>query len=168
MAGTSLASLRAHLDAWDGHVPAAPAHAVAAAQARGRAHRRVEAMREVAEQRVEQGLQAQVDAARHRLQVEVGKVLAWMGAPLTPGGLNRALYAGTSGAHASAALLKEAYKRFGGYPTWTPELVDRLRAFEESLTANQRRAMQTLSELHAALQDPRWVAMKTLNLRASA
>ena len=91
-----------------------------------------------------------------------------MGAPLTPGGLNRALFDGTSGAHASATLLKEAYKRFGGYPTWTPELVERLRTFEESLTANQRRAMQALSELTAALQDPRWVAATTLKRRGLA
>ena len=164
----SMVALRDHLDAWGGHVPTAPAHAVAMSQARGQAQRLIDELRAVTEHRVLEGLQAQVEAARFRLQVEVGKVLAWMGAPLTPGGLNRALFDGTSGAHASATLLKEAYKRFGGYPTWTPELVERLRTFEESLTANQRRAMQALSELTAALQDPRWVAATTLKRRGLA
>ncbi len=163
----SMVALRARLDSWDGHAPPASAHAVAMSQACGQAQRRIDELRAVSERRVLEGLRAQVEAARYRLQVEVGKVLAWMGAALTPGGLNRALYAGTSGAHASAVLLAEAYKRFGGYPTWTPELVERLRTFEEALTANQRRAMQTLSELTAALQDPRWVASATLK-RAAA
>lgn len=164
----SMVALRGHLDAWDGHVPPASAHAVTMSQARGQAQRRIDEQRAKAERLVVEGLQAQVDAARYRLQFEVGKVLAWMGAPLTPGGLNRALFAGTSGAHVSASLLKESYKRFGGYPTWTPELVERLRTIEETLTANQRRAMQALSELTAALQDPRWVASTTLKRRAAA
>jgi superfamily II DNA or RNA helicase len=158
----SLGSLRERLDAWEGHVPPLAATAIATAQAHGTAQRRVDEMRENSMTREISGLHAQIEAARYRLQVEVGKVLAWMGAPLTPGGLNRALFSGTQGAHASAALLKEAYQRFDGYPTWTPELVERLRGFEEELTPNDRRAMQALSELTAALQDPRWVAASTL------
>jgi hypothetical protein len=46
--------------------------------------------------------------------------------------------------------------RLRGYPEWDPDLRDELDGFLENLTENCQRARLAMSEIDAALQDPRW------------
>jgi len=50
-------------------------------------------------------------------------------------------------------------KRLGGYPEWPAELGRELDEFYRDLAPNQRHARLLGSEIDAALEDPRWVAI---------
>lgn len=59
----------------------------------------------------------------------------------------------------SEQRLRRVYERLGGYPEWSPELCKELEEFASTLTENVRSARVMGSEIDAALQDPRWLAI---------
>jgi hypothetical protein len=60
---------------------------------------------------------------------------------------------------ATAQRLDQCMKRLGGYPEWPAELGRELDEFYRDLAPNQRHARLLGSEIDAALEDPRWVAI---------
>jgi hypothetical protein len=63
----------------------------------------------------------------------------------------------------AAERWQEALRRLGGhYPSWTPEEITVVRAEVGHVHGKEREGLRALSELIAALEDPRWVAEETL------
>lgn len=126
--------------------------------ARRGAKKAVRAMDRRARERVAANLRRQTEAARLRLQRELGRYLVCLDAGSAD--LNTVLYRQMSRDIASAARLNKALERLGGYPQWSAEIRRELLEFYETLTKNRRRARLLGSEIDAALADPRWLAAK--------
>ncbi len=153
---TTFSDLKRRLASWSGEY-ADPARWVAAqADARQAAEEEVLSMEQAALNKVQAGLDRQVKAARHRLQLELGRYLACLGVGTHD--LNNLLHQQIRRDTASAARLTQCLKRLGGYPSWPPALCQELDEFADRLTENQRKGRLLGKELDAALQDPRWEA----------
>jgi hypothetical protein len=73
--------------------------------------------------------------------------------------LNRVFHAQMTKDIASARRLQQCLDRLRGYPDWPTKVQQDLAAFYADLTVGQRTARLIGSELDAALQDPRWIAL---------
>jgi hypothetical protein len=145
-------------ESWSGDFPD-PGQWLAAETAAAAEARRLVAMMEARARKSEtRALEAQVAAARARLLRELGRYLACLGQGT--GDLNALFHQQMSRDIGSASRLKEALQRFGGYPTWSPEVCRELEVFASRLNENQRKARLLGRELDAALQDPRWGAVR--------
>jgi len=157
---TSMAQLEALLNDWDGSFAAPALLAAAREQARRQAEAEVASMESAAARREREGLEQQIGAARERLRMELGRYLASQG----QGGadLNEVLVQVIRRGGAGRQRMEKCLERLGGMPEWSPEIRARLAAFASELTPDQIKARQSFTELDAALQDPRWEALQTL------
>ena len=155
------------VESWDGTYPDPSRWVKAAARAKVDARKSVKQMERRAYERERDGLENQLDAARRRLQRELGRYLVCLGA--TTAELNEHLHRQLARTDLSGvARLKEAFDRLGGFPEWPAELERELAEFVDNLTENRRRARLAGSELDAALQDPRWTARRASGTRQFA
>lgn len=144
------------LETWDGQYADAEAWHCARDTARRAARKRVQEMRDVCAGREKESLDRQLQAARLRLQRELGRYLICLGA--TGGDLNPVFHEQMSSGMARAERLKQCWERLGCYPDWSVELCNELEQFGAALTPGQREARLLGKELDAALHDPRWEA----------
>lgn len=149
--------LRQRLDKWSGGLPD-PGRWLAARQfAEAEAKRLVISMRDLAQSRHNDAIEAQLSAARERLTKELGRFLVCLGTGAD--NLNEVFYQHMSRDVSTAARLREVFERLGSrYPDWSSEACQELAAFYEQLSENQRKARLLGREVDAALQDPRWKA----------
>jgi hypothetical protein len=156
--------LEALLGAWDGRFVKPRAWIAAQDEARRQARERVDAQRKRAAERERQGLERQIAAARLRLVRELARYLLCLDSDAAD--LNAILHAQLGRDIASAARLGRVYERVG-YPEWDNYLVEELRQQVRGLTAGQQESVLLGKPLDAALDDPRWIATKTLTTRFS-
>ncbi len=152
----SFDALRKLLNGWSGDAP--KPHAIADAQRRAEEEARELVSRMAKQARSVEGAEreAQLAAARERLVRELGRYLASLGHGTSD--LDGVFYNQMKRGADGSARLDEVYKRLGGYPTWSPELLEELRSFDDGLTKGQRQARLAMKEIDATLQDPRWAA----------
>jgi hypothetical protein len=103
-------------------------------------------------------LSRQVDAARLRLQRELGRFLVCLTGSADD--LNNTFHEQMTRDIAGAKRLRRSFDSLGGYPVWTDELREQLNEFYSQLTDNQRHARIIGAEVEAALGDPRWLAIR--------
>lgn len=152
--------LEALLGMWNGDLISESRWAEAHAVARDDAQRVVQAMRERAVVEERAGLRRQVEAARRRLLWELARFIA-CGANANDDfndGFHRAMQRGGQ----VGALLERAHGLVG-YPEWPSDIVRLAVQNAERLGANRRRNVLLGSPLEAAVRDPRWVAVATLD-----
>jgi hypothetical protein len=159
---TSFDDLDAKIAAWDGRPVDAERWLATQQRLREQAQADVEAAAARAAEREQAALQRQVEAARLRLQREVGRFLLLLETIPSSDALNRAFYVQMCRKGPMAARLRVCHDRFGGYPHWPEWLVDEVKQFVDALTPDQRRARLAGNEIQAALDDPRWTAAQTL------
>ena len=148
--------LETRLKNWNGTYPQ-PAQWVATERAAHlRARERVMAEQIQAQQRETDNIARQLEAAQLRLRRELGRYLVCLGEGTD--NLNGTLYRHLSRTTATAARLKNAFEKLGGYPKWPPTLCQELEEFYHTLSDNQIKARLIGKELEAALADPRWLA----------
>jgi hypothetical protein len=153
----SFAKLERLVNAWEGMFPRPEVWKQAEADAQQAAAQCVRQLEEQAARRVQEMAKRQVEAARLRLQKELGRYLVCFSKSTAD--LNNVLYRQTSRDIATAQRLEQCMKRLGGYPEWSAELRRELDEFYRDLAPNQRHARLLGSEIDAALEDPRWVAI---------
>jgi superfamily II DNA or RNA helicase len=153
----SFSKLLQLVEAWDGGFPEPEAWKKAESDAKRAAEKQVRQLEEQATQRERNMAKRQVDAARLRLQRELGRYLVCFSKSTAD--LNNVLYSQMSRDIATAQRLEDCRKRLGGYPEWSAELRRELDEFYRDLAPNQRQARLLGSEIDAALQDPRWAAI---------
>jgi hypothetical protein len=153
----SFAKLERLVNAWDGKFPRPEAWKQAEVDAQHAAGEWVQQLGEQAAQREQAMAKRQVEAARHRLQKELGRYLVCLSKSTAD--LNNVLYRQMSRDIATSQRLEQCMKRLGGYPDWSAELRRELDEFYRDLAPNQRQARLLGSEIDAALEDPRWVAV---------
>lgn len=152
----SLPELRTRIDGWDGKRPEPSQYQEALRAAEREARAEVEQMMARAETAASSAASSQKRAARLRLLAELARFLVCLDAS---GVLSETLHEHASRGDARAGWLKQAYGLLGGaYPEWDKELHVDLRVFIEDLPENRRTARVLGSELHAAMDDPRWLA----------
>jgi phage terminase Nu1 subunit (DNA packaging protein) len=145
------------VETWDGRFPNPDIWKQAESDAQSAAEEQVRQLEEQTGKREREMAKRQVDAARLRLQKEIGRYLVCYGK--TTANLNNVWYSQMSRDIATAQRLEECRKRLGGYPEWPAELRRELDEFYRDLAPNQRQARLLGSEIDAALEDPRWVAI---------
>lgn len=155
----SYADLRRLVDAWDGQYPDAGAWIAAEHAARQTAEGIVAARAARALERERAALKRQVHAARLRLLREVGRYLVCLGEGTSD--LNDVWYRYMLRRDvAGGERLRRAHEMLGGYPEWETDLLSELGTFDKQLPDGQRRARLAGKEVDAALNDPRWIAVK--------
>lgn len=153
----SLTQLKQLVETWDGRFPNPDVWKQAESDAQSAAEKQVRQLEEQTAEREREMAKRQVDAARLRLQKELGRYLVCYGK--TTADLNNVLYRQMSRDIATAQRLEDCRRRLGGYPEWSAELRRELDDFYRDLAPNQRQARLLGSEIDAALQDPRWVVI---------
>lgn len=153
----SLQVLNGLVDRWDGSYPDPDqwrkAEATATAKAAAEARRQFNQARE----QQEAGLRRQLAACRQRLLKELGRHLVCVEGSAAD--LNGVFHRQMSRDIAGARRLQLCRERLGGYPEWSPALMQELEAFYAGLSPGQRDGRLLGSEVDAALDDPRWVAL---------
>jgi superfamily II DNA or RNA helicase len=150
--------LVALLDAWDGR-PAAPGIITNVEQnARRCAKKRVEAACAEAACKRRIALEQQVEAARLRLRRELAKHLRLFGR----GDLNEIWKQRMERSETGDSRYRRAFDRLGGYVQWSEEELRQANDYAASGTGDQLFRMNVAPELEAALNDPRWTALETL------
>jgi len=152
----SFEEIERRVEAWDGEYPDPDQWLRAERAAQRAAEKQVKSLEHRAAQREREGLERQLSAARLRLQRELGRFLACLGAGTED--LNGLLHQQMSRDIATAQRLRRCLEKLGGYPDWPPDLCRELEDFAGVLTENQRKARLLGKELDAALEDPRWLA----------
>ncbi len=145
------------LQVWNGVYPDPAVWVAAEKTARQQAEGLVSRMEEHAAKREREALESQLSAVRIRLQRELGRYLVCLGHGTT--NLNDFFFRQMSRDIASRDRLDQCFKKLGAYPEWPAEMLRELQEFAGQLSENQRRARLLGTEIDAALQDPRWVAM---------
>lgn len=153
----SIRELRPRVESWNGNYPDPTRWLEAEELARQEARTQVELMERRASERQKKGLERQIEAARIRLQRELGRFLVCL--DLGTDDLNNIMFLQMSRDIASAERLKLCLEKLGDYPEWDPDLCRELDLFVQPLTEGQRRARLLGKELDAALEDPRWSAL---------
>lgn len=154
----SMDDLRKLLDDWDGAPPAPEEIARAEREARAAARKQVEEAVKEAEQRHRKGLEQQVAAARLRLRRELARHLRLFGDQ----DLNDIWAARMRADGASAVRCRLAYDRLGNYVEWTPEELADAKSYRDQVQKDAERMRSLAPELQAALDDPRWRALRSL------
>jgi hypothetical protein len=150
----SLAEMRSLIAGWDGSEPPATEWNAARISLEGRAAVVIQNLRLRASGVVAAMRQQQLEAARHRLIEELGRLLI-CSEPDTDD-LNGKLYRLASQSTPTATRLKRVMERLGGYPEWGHLHIAALREFRETLNGAQVKVRLTGQVLDAALDDPRW------------
>jgi len=154
----SLAEMRSLIAGWDGSEPPATEWNAARISLEGRAAVVIQNLRLRASAVVAEMRQQQLEAARHRLIEELGRLLI-CSEPDTDD-LNGKLYRLASQSTPTATRLKRVMARLGGYPEWGHLHIAALREFRETLNGAQVRVRLTGQVLDAALDDPRWAFVR--------
>lgn len=131
------------------------AHALSSATA-GQA---IEVMRDRAFHEEREGLERQVAAARGRLLRELSKFLSC--AATDDEDFNAVFHRAMQRGGQTGALLCRAFGLVG-YPEWSGSLIQSANELRDRLTANQRTNILLGTPLEAAIRDPRWAAIETL------
>jgi superfamily II DNA or RNA helicase len=153
----NFAELRELVTAWNGASPALDDWLSAQRIVRAEARQEVEDMMNRATLRVATIRAQQIEAAKLRLQEELGRFLIC--AEPDTDDLNGKLHGMTLDGTATAARLRRVFHRLGGYPDWSLPTLQALRSFRDNMTANQIKSRLTGRELDAALDDPRWAVI---------
>jgi PAS domain-containing protein len=152
----SIDDLKKYVENWQGDYPRVDLWLRAETAAREEAAAQVYRMEERAAQREQMALNSQKEAARIRLQRELGRYLVCLNAGTTD--LNALFHNQMTRDIATAQRLRKCIDKLGGYPEWQPELIRELDLFGQHLSENQRKARLLGREIDAALEDPRWTA----------
>lgn len=155
--------LEALLGMWDGRYVAPRDWMAAEAEARRLARERVAEMRRAAGACERRGLERQVAAARLRLVRELARYLLCVAPDAAD--LNAVFFGQLTRDIASAIRLRRVHDRIS-YPNWESAFVADVREQVRRLTAGQRSSVLLGKPLDAALDDPRWTAVKTLEADA--
>jgi hypothetical protein len=143
--------------AWNGVVPDPSnwlrAHQEATAEAQERARQDEQRAAEAQEA----NRQAQLRAANLRLRKELALFLVCLGDG-SPN-LNTSCEHHLRQQNATSQRLQHCLEKLGGYPSWSDEEVRLALAYYEGLRPSQVDARKFGTEVQAALNDPRWVAM---------
>jgi superfamily II DNA or RNA helicase len=150
--------LRTLVESWDGTYPDPVTWQNAQSEASRRASETVSCRSKRAVQLERDALSRQVDAARLRLQRELGRFLVCLTGSADD--LNNTFHEQMTRDIAGAKRLRRSFDSLGGYPVWTDELREQLNEFYSQLTDNQRHARIIGAEVEAALGDPRWLAIR--------
>lgn len=153
----TIQDLERYLESWDGTYPDSARWQEAWEAARAAAEVQVETLAGRAAVHARQTMERQVDSARHRLMLELGRYLACLGEGTSD--INGVLHRQMGRDTASSQRLRQCLDRLGGYPAWPEHLRHELTIFIQELTNNQKKARLLGRELEAALQDPRWKAV---------
>jgi superfamily II DNA or RNA helicase len=145
------------LDSWDGNFPDPGLWVKAQEKARSKARKNVKKLLNEAQEIEEKGRRLQIKAARLRLLKELGRYLVCVDEEI--GDLNQVLFRQMKRDIASAQRLEKCLRKLGGYPDWPETILEELREFLDALTPNDRNARLLGSQLDAALDDPRWMAL---------
>ena len=151
--------LETHLRSWDGTYPNADQWLRAEQAAKDKAAQMIEQLERQASHRQREALSRQIAAARLRLLRELGRFLAALDAGM--GDPNALLHQQMRRDVATAQRLRRCLDRLEGHPEWPTDLCRELESFAKQLTDNQRKARLIGKELDAALDDPRWLAVRT-------
>jgi superfamily II DNA or RNA helicase len=155
---TSLAQLRQLIDAWDGALPSASLLFTARIDAQAAAQERVAAMKQAADAAQQADMDAQLEAARLRLLRELARTLRCLG----DGDLSKLLQQQLQLKTPSGERFRKAFRLLGGPPKWSERLDKEATRYVADLTDYQRQQRINLaSQMEAALNDPRWLAVKT-------
>jgi len=149
--------LEKKIGSWDGNYPDPNVWLKTQEKASREARKNVKAMIVRAQEIEEKARKRQIEAARLRLLKELGRFLICVNEEV--GELNRVLFRQMKRDIASAHRLEKCLERLGGYPEWPETLLEELREFLDRLTPNDRNARLLGSQLDAALDDPRWMAL---------
>ncbi|MBI3972513.1 MAG: hypothetical protein HY332_14635 [Chloroflexi bacterium] len=156
---SAMADLLALLDAWEGQSPPQQALETARRQAQDAAEARVRQMADAALARQRDALQSQHAACSLRLRRAAARALeaAQPGQPWT------ATWQAQLARRDVSERWQEAFRCLGSqFPAWTAEETVFVRAEVGRLTPAKREGLRGLSELIAALDDPRWAVEETL------
>lgn len=145
------------VELWAGTLPDPALIGQARAEAAQAAEARLVLLENRAEELQRQALERQAESARLRLLRELARTLACQGDDLN--GLFRSLVT-REGQRPSRYTM--ALRRLRGYPRWSGEDIRQAKAYADALRPAQREVRRTGSELEAALDDPRWTALETL------
>jgi len=149
--------LLALIETWDG-APVSPALRLQAQDAaRAVAQQRVAAMQRAAQEEVRAALQRQHAAAQARLRRELARTLRC----LSDAPLDAALHQQVQRETDPRGRYHQALKRLGGYPLWIAEELQDAETYVAQAAPHQIKARLALSEIDAALGDPRWRAQRT-------
>jgi hypothetical protein len=152
--------LEALLGMWNGALIPESQWAEAHAVARHNARALVQAMRDRALVEERAGLRRQIEAAQRRLMRELARFLACAANPNED--FNATFHRAMERGGQVGALLVRAYGLVG-YPEWPADLVRSAVQEAERLGANRRTNVLLGTPLQAAVQDPRWTAVATLD-----
>jgi hypothetical protein len=145
------------LKTWDGTPPPAAMLARAKNEAREAARKRVLGAQTRAQAAERKALGRQAEAARKRLRRELARTLRCAG----PGDLTKLLREQLKREGRPDGRYHEAVRALGGPPSWAPEEVKDADRYADGLSAAERQARVNLpSEVEAALNDPRWKAVR--------
>jgi superfamily II DNA or RNA helicase len=150
--------LEKKLDSWSGDYPDPNIWLKAQAKASREARKNVKKMIARAHEIEEKARKRQIEAASLRLLKELGRFLVCVDEEV--GDLNRVLFRQRKRDIATAHRLEKCLDKLGGYPEWPEALLEELREFLDRLTPNDRNARLLGSQLDAALDDPRWMAVE--------
>lgn len=152
----NLAALRAHLEKWDGTLPAPEKFITAERHAQREAERQVREIKNHASKIEQTNLAAQRDAAALRLSREVGRLLRCT----EPSAADLDQLSETQATRTGplADRIRQAKDWLGGRFDWTPQHVWELEQFVRTLTPNDQRSRLTGSSIDAAFADYRWNA----------
>ena len=160
---TSAQQLIQLAEAWDGRPPPPDLRLQAQDEARAAARERVETMVATAQAEEKANLHRQLDASRRRLLRELARTLRCLGDGDLNALLRRQVQRETPGGRYHQAL-----RLLSGYPGWRAEEIVDADTFVDQTSPRQLRARVAGSEIDAAINDPRWMARKTLAERKEA
>jgi len=147
------------VERWSGDAPRAGALLQAESEGRNAAVQRVEQMSLNAARVERRALEGQVAAAKLRLLRELSRTLHCL--PLSGDAVARFRFQVAQESD-STGVYHRALGRLGGYSVFPPDLLLAGQQFGTTATEKQRLARRANAEIEAALNDPRWRAVNTL------
>ena len=150
------------IEAWDG-APTSPALRLQAQDtARAAAQQRVVAMQRAARQEIHTALERQHEAAERRLKRELARTLRC----LSDASLDTALHHQVQRETDPNGRYHQVLRLLNGYPAWTAEEVQDAEAYFAQASSHEVKARIALSEIDAALGDPRWRAKNMIQKKS--
>ncbi len=144
-------------DGWEGNLPTPELWVEALDKARDKAMKSVKRAERRNSMIFDRGRSLQVEAAKLRLQKELGRFLI-CAEDGVPDDMNEAFGRQMNRDTSSARRIRDCYEKLEGYPEWSESMIQEMKEFHENLTSNVRSARLLGSELAAAMEDPRWEA----------
>jgi len=150
-----MSQLRRLMEEWDGSSPAPGMVHKAHEEAKAEATRRVRDMKCEMANRKELGISGQISAGRIRLLRELGRTLRC----ISSSDLSSVFQAQMDRESRVDGRYRKTGSLLGGIPSFPQEELAEIDRYVHDLTANQRKARITGTEIDAALSDPRWMAL---------